>query len=243
MCAEAPKSAYFKLNTMSNTTPKKKKSAFGFFVFFFFIGFLPIATFFFSYFGLGVHKNIKSEMRFFQDSIRINFAGLNTYVGDTLNNADLVEQIAVVAFWEQGCDIQKTVQLLKDQRAAFGAEDQGKMQTIIHRIDNPTPDSTWNATDFMLQNRLDTFGWKILEGVHGEAYPFLKEKKCDIIALLDGRVSRKDKTGGYVNGPILADYYDMTDAIQRAKLLRNITIVLPKKARKSIEFKADEKLF
>ncbi len=243
MCAETPKSAFFKLNTMSNTVPKKKKSAFSFFVFFFFIGFLPIATFLFSYFGLSVHKDIKSEMRFHQDSIRINFAGLDTYVGDTLTNGDLIEQIAIVAFWEQGCDIEKTVQWLKDQRAAFGEEDQGKMQTIIHRIGSPTPDSTWNANTFLLEHRLDTFGWKILEGVHAEAYPFSKEKKCNIVAMLDGRVSRKDKTGGYVNGPILADYYDMTDKTQREKLLRNITIVLPKKARKSIEFKADEKLF
>ena len=52
-----------------------------------------------------------------------------------------------------------------------------------------------------------------------------------------------DKTEGYVNGPILADYYDIGLEEEQQKMLRSITIILPKKARKSIEFKADENLY
>lgn len=223
--------------------PKGKKNWLGAFIFVFFIGFLPIATFFFSYFGLDVHKNIKSEMRFHADSIRIDMRGLANDVGDTLDNTYFVGRIAVVGFWQSNCTIDELVDVMQNQRAAFRKEDQGKIVNIIHRIDNPTPDSTWDATTYMLKNSLDTNLWKIVNKGELSAYPWEGKPSCSTLALLDGRVSRKDKTEGYLEGPILADYYDMSKEEDKQKMLRNITIVLPKKARKSIEFKADENLY
>ena len=224
-------------------TQKGKKNFMGIFVFIFFIGFLPIATFFFSYFGLDVHKNIKGEMRFHTDSIRINMEGLTSKMGDTLTNMYFVERIAVVGFWRPDCSVDAIVLAMKEQRAAFGQDDQGKIINIIQRIDNPTPDSTWNPVDYLLKNSLDTNLWKIVDKGDLSAYPWKTNPQCNTLALLDGRVSRKDKTEGYVNGPILADYYDIGSEEERQKMLRNITIILPKKARKSIEFKADENLY
>jgi hypothetical protein len=224
-------------------TQKGKKNFMGIFVFIFFIGFLPIATFFFSYFGLDVHKNIKGEMRFHTDSIRINMEGLTSKMGDTLTNTYFVERIAVVGFWQPNCSIDEIVSAMKEQRAAFGKDDQGKIVNIIHRIDNPTPDSTWNPVNYLLKNSLDTNLWKIVDKGDLSAYPWKTKPQCNTLALLDGRVSRKDKTEGYVNGPILADYYDIGLEEEQQKMLRSITIILPKKARKSIEFKADENLY
>ena len=219
-----------------------KRNPVGIALFIFFVGFLPIATFFFSKSGLDVHKNIKKEMRYHRDSIRINIDQLVSFDGDVMKNTDLLEKATIVCFWQEKEGFEETLANIRELQGNFKEEDQIKMRILVH-TGNFSSDSSWAWKNYMNKWQIDTALCKFVKGGNLKQYQFDQQPKNSHVALLDGRVSRKDKTNDYLKGAILCDNYDLSKEEEKKKLLRNMVVVLPKRNRKRLEHKHEEKLF
>ncbi len=228
-----------------NKQSAARKNPLGFFIFLFFIVVLPLATFFFSKNGLDVYKEINKEMRFHNDSIRIDLDHMAVFnkETDSLRNIDMKSKMILVAFWNKGEDFYSTIQAINKLKAKLNKDDQSKMLMIVHTR-GLEADSTWDFMTYVNQWDLDTTECKIVrEEGDWERYQFKQKPQSNWVVLLDGRVHKNDDTDNYLKGPILCDLYDLNKEEERQKLLRNMVIILPKKQRKSIEYKADKKLF
>lgn len=221
-----------------------KKNPLAAVVFFLMVIVLPLITVYFSKFGLDAYKDLRSEMPFLKDSIRVNFNDLNTYWNAELNNEFIKEKMVFVAFADNDCKekLGETIDFLKKILNKFEKDDQHKMLFVVHAIDE-TQDSTWSLEAHVKDWQLDTSAWKFTKNANLQAYLLKPENKCPTIVLLDGRVSRKDKTNNYKKGPLLCAHYNIKDEKTLEQLLKHIPVLMPKKERKSIQYKAEEKLY
>jgi len=221
------------------------KKILGVAMFLLFVVIMPLLTIYFSKSGLDTYKEIRNEMRFYKDSLHVNLDKKLTLSGDTLKNELLVERTVLVSFWNDNCkeSFGKTLQTIEKIKQNFSKEDNNKIVSLIH-VGNLTKDSTWSFGQYADQWKIDSSDWFLVTGaVNHATYKINPKEACHSVAILDGRVSRKDDTKDYLKGPILCDNYDLTDTTVVKKMLRNMVIVLPKKDRKRLEFKADKKLF
>lgn len=225
-----------------NTAPKK--NLIGAIIFIFFVAVLPIMTVVFSKTGLDKYKNIRSEMRFLNDSVRVDFDALTTYQNTTLNNEFIRGQLVVAGYWTQQCapKMEHFIDQVKDLQGQLSKDDQGKLLFVIH-TDDFSQDSTWALEPYLGKWKLDTSSWKFVEGGGKTRYQMPSDVGCSTIALLDGRVSRKDSTGNYLQGPLLCDYYDLNQQAEVEKLLRHMAVIMPAKQRKKIKYQPTEKLY
>lgn len=223
---------------------ENKKNPVAAMVFILFVIVFPVVTVFFSKKGLDKFKVIRSEMQFLKDSIRINFNDLPTYWNAALDNEGIRDKLVVVGFLDRACqqDMDLFVDSLKSFRNNFEQEDRGKLLFVIH-LDNFAQDSTWSLDQMVEKWDIDTTYWRFLQGIDRERYKIASDYNCSTIAILDGRVSRKDDSGNYKNGPLLCDYYNLDDPNTVEQLLRHIALIMPVKQRKKIEYKAEEKLY
>jgi hypothetical protein len=221
-----------------------KRNWVGAVVFVVFVAVLPIMTVVFSKTGLDKYKNIRSEMRYLKDSTRVDFNALNTYQDVELNNELIRGQLVIAGYWTARCNqkIAGFVQQIKDLQGQLSTDDQGKLLFVVHTDDFST-DSTWTLQSYLNEWKLDTSNWKFVNGGGKTRYQMPDDVSCSTIALLDGRVSRKDSTGNYLQGPLLCDYYDLDEQEEVEKLLRHLAVIMPAKQRKSISWKEEEKLY
>lgn len=223
---------------------EKKKNPVAAVVFMMFVIVLPIMTVVFSKLGLDKHRGYRSEMQFLKDSIRVDFNHLSTFQNVSLTNESIRSKLVVAGFWNYACKDQMDafVDSLKSLRSNFNKEDQAKLLFVIHTEDF-SQDSTWSLKESMATWEIDTSYWKFVKGIDRGRYQMENEKSCFSIAILDGRVSRKDTTDNYKTGPLLCDYYNLKEEETVQNLLRHIAVIMPKKQRKKIEWKQEEKLY
>lgn len=225
-----------------NTAPKK--NWIGALIFLLFVAVLPIMTVIFSKTGLDKYKDIRNEMRFLNDSVRVDFDALTTYQNTTLNNEFIRGQLVIAGYWTQQCDskVEGFINQIKDLQGQLSEDDQGKLLFVVH-TDDFSQDSTWALEPYLGKWKLDTSSWKFVEGGAKTRYQMPNGVSCSTIALLDGRVSRKDSTGNYLQGPLLCDYYDLDEQAEVEKLLRHMAVIMPAKQRKKIKYQPAEKLY
>lgn len=221
-----------------------KKNPWAAAIFFLMVLVLPLITVYFSKFGLDAYKDLRSEMPFLKDSIRVSFNQLPTYWSAELDNESIREKMIFVAFGDADCKekIGETVGFLKNIQSKFNKEDQHKMLFVVHTIDN-AQDSTWDLDAKVKEWGVDTSDWKFTKTAKLADYRLNLENKCETIALFDGRVSRKDTTGNYRSGPLMCAHYNIKDAATEGQLLKHMAVLMPKKERKKIQYKAEEKLY
>lgn len=225
---------------------EKKKNPVAAVVFMMFVIVLPIMTVVFSKLGLDKHKGYRSEMQFLSDSIRVDFQNLSTFQNAYLTNEYIRGKLVVAGFWDYACkdEMNALVDSLKSLRNNFNKEDQAKLLFVIHTEDF-SQDSTWSLEESMATWEIDTSYWKFTKGIDRGRYHIKAEdhKNCFSVVILDGRVSRKDDSKNYKKGPLLCDYYNLKEEETVKNLLRHIAVIMPKKQRKKIEWKQEEKLY
>lgn len=205
-----------------------------------FIVLLPIATVLFSKIGLDRYKGIRSEMRFLKDSVRINFEDLIVLGGGHLSNASIKGKLVMVGFDQDNC-LPTLVKEMKGIQQQLSEGDQSKVLFVLHLNERNGADSLLQVHRNQLQ--LDSTQWKLVNAAKPNRYQIELLEGCATIALLDGRVSRKDKTENYLKGPLLGDYYNLKKQEDVEALLRHMAILMPAKKRKSITYKAEDKLY
>lgn len=205
---------------------------------------LPALTLYFTKAGLDSYKEMRSEMPFLKDSIRISLDGLPTYWDTELSNESIRDKMIFVSFWDTECQqtAPEVVSFLKKVQSNFNKEDQAKMLFVLQGMDH-SQDSTWDLKSYVLDWKVDTSFWKFTKTSNADDYALENLDKCATVVLFDGRVSRKDTTGNYKNGPLLCEYYNIKEADTEERMLKHMAILMPKKERKKIEYKADEKLY
>ncbi|MCH2021467.1 MAG: hypothetical protein MK207_03205 [Saprospiraceae bacterium] len=221
-----------------------KKNYIGAVIFILFVVGLPLLTVYFSKSGLDKYKEMRSEMEFLNDSIRIDFNNNSTYWNAELNNEYLQGKLILVSFCDSTCQplISDMIDSLKMVQEYFNVEDQNKMLFIIHFGD--FINSSLNFLDHFLEDsRIDTSKWRFVKHLNVDSYRLGDKKLCTNIVLLDGRVSRKDHSGDYKKGPLMCAHYNLTDRDELHQLLQNMAVIMPEKQRKKIIYKEDEKLF
>ena len=223
---------------------EKKKNPIAAIIFLMFVIILPVMTVVFYKLGLDKHKGIRGEMQFLSDSIRVDFDNLSTFSTASLSHEGILDKIVFAVSWDYTCkdQIGVVVDSLKAFRNNFNKEDQGKLLFVVHTEDF-SQDSTWSLDEYIATWKIDTANWKFVKGIDKGRYHMETEKSCFSVAVLDGRVSRKDDSGNYKNGPLLCDYYDLKDGERGKTLLRHLAVIMPKKQRKKIEWKQEEKLY
>ena len=221
-----------------------KKNWLGALIFLTFIAILPVMTVVFSKTGLDKYKNIRSEMRYLKDSTRVDFDALTTHQNAFLGNEMMRGQLIIAGFWTKECqaEVNQLITQVKDLQAQLSKDDQGKLLFVVH-TDNFSQDSTWELQTYLNEWKLDTSSWKFVNGSGKERYQIPNDVGCSTIALLDGRVSRKDSTNNYLQGPLLCDYYDLNQQAEVEKILRHMAVIMPAKQRKKIEYKPEDKLY
>ncbi len=229
-------------NKLQDTSPKK--NWIGALLFVIFVAVLPIMTVVFSMTGLNKYKDIRSEMRYLKDSTRVDFNAFNTYQNTILDNEMIRGQLVVAGYWNAQCDqkMEGFIRQIKALQGNLSRDDQGKLLFVIHTEDF-SADSTWAIESYVNKWQLDTSNWKFTKGGDKERYKMPNDVSCSTIALLDGRVSRKDSSNNYLQGPLLCDYYDLDAQVEVETLLRHIAVIMPKKQRKKIVHRAEEKLY
>ncbi len=218
----------------------RKKSPAAIFAFVLFIVVLPFATVLFSKVGLDRYKGIRSEMRFLQDSVRVNFEDLAVLDGGQLSNVGIRGKLVMAGFDRDNC-LPSLVGGMKAIQQRLSKDDQKKILFVLHMNQLELSDSLIQAYRTELQ--IDSSQWKLVNGAVPSRYRIENLEGCTTIALLDGRVSRKDKTDNYLKGPLLGDYYNLKSQQDTEALLRHMAILMPAKKRKSITYKAEEKLY
>jgi len=223
---------------------EKKKKQLSIVVFLLFIVGCPILTVLFTKLGLDRYKGIRSEMQFLNDSIRVDFANLPTFGTEALTNESFEGKLVFAGFWDDACkeEMSTFVDSLKSLRDNFNEKDRKKLLFVIHTQDF-SQDSTWSLEASIAEWEIDTTNWKFTKGIDRGRYKMKTEHTCFSVAVLDGRVSRKDTSGNYLQGPLLCDYYDLREAEKVENLLRHMAIIMPQKQRKKIEWKQEEKLY
>lgn len=225
---------------------ENKKNPIAAIVFILFVVVLPIVTVVFSKIGLDKYKDIRSEMPFLKDSIRVDFNQQTVALQAGLSNELIRGKMVFAGFWDQSCatEVDELIQGLKEVQANFKEEDQHKMLFVVH-FDEKTlaQDSTWNLQSYVDRWKLDTTQWRFTKGASKAAYQLPTTANCQTAVLLDGRVSRKDTTKNYRNGPLLCAHYDLNDQKVVQDLLRHMAVIMPAKQRKKIEWKAEEELY
>lgn len=218
----------------------KKKNPTVIIAFVLFIVIFPIATVWFSKTGLDRYKGIRNEMRFLEDSIRVNFEDLTLVYGDALSNASLKGKLILAGFNKDNC-LPTLVEEMKAVQAYLSEEDQKKLLFFVHTNQLELSDSLIHAYYITLE--IDSSQWKLVNAAMPSRYQIEALEGCATVALMDGRVSRKDKTNNYLKGPLLGDYYNLEERQEVESLLRHMAILMPAKRRKSITYKAEEKLY
>lgn len=223
---------------------EKKKNPVAAIIFLMFVVVLPIVTVIFSKTGLDKYKGIRSEMQFLGDSIRVDFDHLSTHWNTSLTNESIRGKLVLAGFWDYSCKdkMGAFVDSLKSLQNNFSKEDQKKLLFVLHTEDF-SQDSTWSLDAYVDAWQIDTSYWKFTKGIDRTRYKMENEKNCFSIAILDGRVSRKDDSENYKKGPLLCDYYDLKDGEVVKQLLRHLAIIMPAKQRKKIEWKQEENLY
>lgn len=202
-----------------------------------FIAVFPLATVYFSKSGLDLHKVIKSDMAFHQDSIRINMKDLPTNRGALTNNQFYQRSALYIHSLDSTESIRLHRSLFDEVIPLLSEEDKRKIDFIFSMNDSlfyATRRYNWNelidtAQFYFMDSPLDI--------------DILHSSDVNTVVLLDGRVSRKEKGDKYLNGPILCDTFNITNKISYDRFMKALVMVLPKGNRKRLEFKSDEKLF
>jgi hypothetical protein len=222
---------------------EKKKNPVAAMIFLLFVVGFPVLTVLFSKIGLDKYKGIRSEMQFLSDSIRVDFDNLSTFQNAYLTNELIKDKLVLAGFWDYACKNQmgEFVDSLKSLRNNFSKEDQAKLLVVIHTEDF-RQDSTWSLEQSIATWEIDTANWKFTKGIDRGRYKIEKKENCFTVAILDGRVSRKDDSENYKKGPLLCDYYNLKETKVVQDLLRHLAIIMPAKQRKKIEWKGEEKL-
>ncbi|MFT5645348.1 MAG: hypothetical protein ACI976_000018 [Aureispira sp.] len=227
---------------------EKKKNPVAGIIFLMFVIILPVVTVLFSQWGLDRHKGIRSEMQFLSDSIRVDFGQLSTFQNASLTNESIRDKLVLAGFWDYTCkdEMGAFIDSLKALRNNFTKPDQAKLLFVIHTEDF-SQDSTWSLEESIATWKIDTSYWKFTKGIDRGRYNMNTNspsgENCFSIAVLDGRVSRKDDSKNYKKGPLLCDYYDLKDRETVQDLLRHLAVIIPLKQRKKIEWKQEEKLY
>jgi hypothetical protein len=223
---------------------EKKKNPVAAIIFLMFVIILPVLTVVFSKTGLDKYKGIRSEMQFLSDSIRVDFDNLSTFWDASLSNEGMLDKLVLVGSWNYTCknEMGLFIDSLKNLRSNFSKADQAKLLFVIHTEDF-SQDSTWSLEEHVADWKIDTSDWKFVKGIDKGRYKMETDKNCFSVAILDGRVSRKDDSENYKKGPLLCDYYNLKEENTVKKLLRHLAIIMPAKQRKKIEWKEEEKLY
>lgn len=216
---------------------KAQKNYWGAAVFLAFVFILPIVTVMFSKTGLDKFKKMKSDITFINDSIRIDLSSLSRSNGDSIKNPSVVNKLIFVVTDQSECG---NLDLLLDSisriRSQFNNEDQFKF--VFYYLDHKEylMDSINHSSD-----KIDTSIYTVLNG--SIDFKVKDVETCNSVVLLDGRVSRKDKTDNFKKGPLLCDVYDVRKYQDNQRLMEDIALLMPAKQRKSITFEEDEKLY
>lgn len=230
--------------TVLKNMSEPKKNPLGALVFCIFVFVLPLMTVYFSKSGLDKHKDLKGEMTFFEDSIRVNMDGLPVHWNAALSNEFVKGKLVLVNFWDGACDekIDEVVSALKKMHSQLNKEDQHKILFVMQTEDH-SQDSLWALNDYVKKWEVDTTNWKFVQQVDKKAYQLAPTSNCFTTVMLDGRVARKDDSGDYKRGPLMCHHYAINDAKDVEAMLKHMAVIMPSKKRKSIEYKADEKLY
>jgi hypothetical protein len=197
-----------------------KKNPLAFIVFVLFIVFLPLLTVFLSRAGLQKNKVYKSDMSLLKDSILVDYNELNEA---TTNKVVLVAQI------NKDCSAQ-TLQALKSINNRFVKKDRKKIKFIL-QTNLEIQDSTWSSKAQYEAWEIDSAQWFINPSIKAQSFKLLDDNQlCNRVALVNS-VGQ------------LCEHYVLGDTAEHERLVKHMVLVLPKKERKKIEYKADKKLY
>ena len=221
-----------------------KKNRTGALIFCIFVFGLPLLTVFFSKSGLDRYKDFRGEMAFLNDSIRINYDNSALYWDAKLDNEYIKGKLVLASFWNKACQesIEVVIDSLKKVQSQFNREDQKKMLFIVH-VDGYNQDSTWALQPYIDKWGIDTSDWKFTMRYNLGNYQLKEDKNCTTVVMLDGRVSKKDDSGDYKRGPLMCSHYNIRDGKAIQQMMKHMAVIMPKKGRKKIVYKADEKLY
>jgi hypothetical protein len=186
---------------------------------------------------------MRSEMTFLKDSFRVDFNNLPMIYDEKILNENLSGKLILSAAWNEDCQtpLVSIVDTLKMIQNHFNHEDQNKMLFFLH-ADNHFQNIAHLDSCINVWN-VDTAIWKFSNSAVLADYRFNDQNYCASLVMLDGRVSRKDDSDNYLNGPLLCENYKLSLRKNTLKLLQNMAVIMPAKQRKSIEFKNEEKLY
>lgn len=200
---------------------------------------IPIMTVLFSKFGLDRYKGMKAEMVFLKDSIQIKDFKLISFENQPITKKDVEGKVFIINYLDAECPEKKLTQTLKELKriqAEYKKEDGHKILFLTH-LNIPQEDSITTAIDYVKKYKLDTTNWKIAIQPQGniqttvtENYKLPKEKLYSTLAIVDPR--------GY-----LCNHYNTEDKENINKMMAHMTVLIPVKERKKLEYRADKKLY
>lgn len=216
---------------------KEQKNYKGAAVFMAFVFILPVITVMFSKTGLDKFKKMKSDIAYINDSIRIDLSALSSFNGDSIKNTSVVNKLIFVVTDQIECgSLDLVLDSISRIRSQFNSEDQFKF--VFYYLDR----KGYSMDSFNhVYNKIDTNVYAVLNGPID--FKVKDVETCNRVVLLDGRVSRKDKTDNYKKGPLLCDVYDVRKYEDNQRLMEDIALLMPAKQRKTLTFEEDEKLY
>lgn len=200
---------------------------------------IPIMTVLFSKFGLDRYKEMKAEMVFLKDSIQIKDFDLVSFQDQGLSKKDVEGKVFIINYVDAQCpetELTQTIEELKRIQKEYKQEDGHKILFLTH-LQIPATDSTTTAIQYVQKYKIDTVNWKIAVQPQGNIqelvtvnYKLPQEKLYSTLAVVDPR--------GY-----LCNHYNTADKENINKMITHMTVLIPVKERKKLEYRADKKLY
>ena len=212
---------------MTEEAPKKSNR--WLVVFVIFLIFVPIITVTFSKLGLDRFKQVRAELAFLPDSIRVEMP--QAWLGERYNPREYQNKAILCHFLDsKGTNPQASLQALARLQKALPKEDPARWLIVSY-----VPASAPQEEQFLSLSR-DTSTWK---------YVVIEDKLWEQELERHGLSQKRDARHLALLTPqgYLAKHYDSQDEADFYKITQHLAIIIPKQERKSIEFRADKDYF
>ena len=217
----------------------EKKKSLGIIVLMFFGLVIPIITVMFSKLGLDRYKEMKAEMTFLKDSLQIKEFDLISQSNQPITKKDADGKVFIINYLDTDCSdaaLLNTLKEMKRVQAEYKKEDERKILFLTH-LHIAQSDSITKASQYAEKYGIDTSNWKIVTSPQHKIpelvktnYKLSKEMGYSTLAVVDPR--------GY-----LCNHYDLSKEGMTNRMMTHMTVLIPVRDRKHIEYKADKNLY
>lgn len=216
------------MSSQKNASQKLKFLIFALFI----VGF-PIMAVLSSKWGLDTYREIRSEMVLYKDSIQIPDFKLNTHKNQAISKESTNGKMLLVHFAPSLSDVgvKGLLGTVQPIQKIFNKEDKRKYLIISY-----TMDSVAMIKQEIEKISADTSNWKFIPLDSAQFFALRPQFRvnADSAATSLVLVDSKGK---------ICDLYDTKNPKSMEKLQTHMAIVVPKKERKKIEYRADKDLY